>query len=87
MSCVCAHLVMSCVCAHSVLCCAPATGGRQPQGTQHRKSAALTTFKALYPFAARNEDELSFEAEDLIEVSLSLRDSETLKHRGVSPPS
>ncbi|XP_028829650.1 intersectin-2b isoform X2 [Denticeps clupeoides] len=43
-------------------------GGRQPRATEHRKSAALTTFKALYPFAARNDEELSFGADDLIEV-------------------
>uniref|UniRef100_A0AAY4AGL2 Intersectin 2b n=1 Tax=Denticeps clupeoides TaxID=299321 RepID=A0AAY4AGL2_9TELE len=42
--------------------------GRQPRATEHRKSAALTTFKALYPFAARNDEELSFGADDLIEV-------------------
>uniref|UniRef100_A0A4W4E9K4 Intersectin 2b n=1 Tax=Electrophorus electricus TaxID=8005 RepID=A0A4W4E9K4_ELEEL len=39
-----------------------------PLGKAHRKSAALTKFKALYPFVARNEDELSFEADDSIEV-------------------
>ncbi|XP_051579333.1 intersectin-2b isoform X2 [Myxocyprinus asiaticus] len=47
-------------------------GNRQPLGTQHRRSAALTAFKALYPFTARNEDELSFEADDLIEVDESM---------------
>uniref|UniRef100_A0AAY4ABZ7 Intersectin 2b n=1 Tax=Denticeps clupeoides TaxID=299321 RepID=A0AAY4ABZ7_9TELE len=35
---------------------------------REEKSAALTTFKALYPFAARNDEELSFGADDLIEV-------------------
>jgi len=44
-------------------------GSKHPLGTQHRRSAALTTFKALYPFTARNDDELSFESDDLIEVS------------------
>lgn len=44
------------------------SGGRQPLGTSHRKSAALTKFKALYPFSARNEEELSFETGDTIEV-------------------
>ncbi|GAA6082972.1 intersectin-2b [Tachysurus ichikawai] len=43
-------------------------GSRQPLGTSHRKSAALTKFKALYPFSARNEEELSFEMGDIIEV-------------------
>ncbi|XP_076834688.1 intersectin-2b [Brachyhypopomus gauderio] len=43
-------------------------GNRHPMGKTHRKSAALTKFKALYPFVARNEDELSFEADDTIEV-------------------
>ncbi|XP_056135301.1 intersectin-2b [Lampris incognitus] len=43
-------------------------GGLQPQATEHRKSAALTSFKALYPFTARNQDELSFNADDIIEV-------------------
>ncbi|KAK2854204.1 hypothetical protein Q5P01_006865 [Channa striata] len=42
--------------------------GRQPRATQHRKSAALTSFKALYPFTARNNEELTFSADDLIEV-------------------
>uniref|UniRef100_A0A8C7KKG6 Intersectin 2b n=1 Tax=Oncorhynchus kisutch TaxID=8019 RepID=A0A8C7KKG6_ONCKI len=35
------------------------------------KSAALTSFRALYPFTARNQDELSFEADELIEVDES----------------
>uniref|UniRef100_A0A673IC21 Intersectin-2-like n=1 Tax=Sinocyclocheilus rhinocerous TaxID=307959 RepID=A0A673IC21_9TELE len=47
------------------------SGSRHPLGTQHRRSAALTTFKALYPFTARNDDELSFESDDLIEVDES----------------
>ncbi|XDV43348.1 hypothetical protein PO909_011843 [Leuciscus waleckii] len=47
-------------------------GSKHPLGTQHRRSAALTTFKALYPFTARNDDELSFESDDLIEVDESL---------------
>uniref|UniRef100_A0A671UUI1 Intersectin 2b n=1 Tax=Sparus aurata TaxID=8175 RepID=A0A671UUI1_SPAAU len=38
------------------------------KATQHRKSAALTSFKALYPFTARNNEELSFNADDMIEV-------------------
>ncbi|XP_040911658.1 intersectin-2b isoform X2 [Toxotes jaculatrix] len=42
--------------------------GGQPKATQHRKSAALTSFKALYPFNARNNEELSFNADDIIEV-------------------
>lgn len=44
--------------------------GKQPRVTQHRKSAALTSFKALYPFTARNNEELSFNAEDIIEVKI-----------------
>ncbi|XP_056623500.1 intersectin-2b isoform X2 [Triplophysa dalaica] len=47
-------------------------GTRQPLGTQHRRSAALTTFKALYPFTARNDEELSFETDDMIEVDESV---------------
>ncbi|XP_014051926.1 intersectin-2 isoform X1 [Salmo salar] len=46
-------------------------GGLQPQAMEHRKSAALTSFRALYPFTARNQDELSFEADELIEVDES----------------
>ncbi|XP_041839803.1 intersectin-2b isoform X2 [Melanotaenia boesemani] len=42
--------------------------GGQPKAKQHRKSAALTSFKALYPFTARNNEELSFNADDVIEV-------------------
>ena len=52
--------------SHLILLCA--TGGLQPRATQHRKSAALTSFRALYPFTARNQDELSFDADDVIEV-------------------
>ncbi|CAJ1048909.1 intersectin-2b isoform X1 [Xyrichtys novacula] len=42
--------------------------GGQPRAMQHRKSAALTSFKALYPFTARNNEELTFNADDMIEV-------------------
>ncbi|KAM6943444.1 intersectin-2b [Xenentodon cancila] len=42
--------------------------GGQPKARQHRKSASLTPFKALYPFNARNNEELSFNADDVIEV-------------------
>uniref|UniRef100_A0A1A8EPG6 Intersectin 2b n=1 Tax=Nothobranchius korthausae TaxID=1143690 RepID=A0A1A8EPG6_9TELE len=42
--------------------------GGKPKATQHRKSAALTSFKAIYPFSARNNEELSFSADDIIEV-------------------
>uniref|UniRef100_A0A3B4T6Q1 Intersectin 2b n=1 Tax=Seriola dumerili TaxID=41447 RepID=A0A3B4T6Q1_SERDU len=35
---------------------------------EREKSAALTSFKALYPFTARNNEELSFNADDIIEV-------------------
>ncbi|XP_031586760.2 intersectin-2b isoform X1 [Oreochromis aureus] len=42
--------------------------GGQPRAKQHRKSASLTSFKALYPFTARNNEELSLEADDVIEV-------------------
>nr|XP_046165496.1 intersectin-2-like [Oncorhynchus gorbuscha] len=44
---------------------------KEPQAMEHRKSAALTSFRALYPFTARNQDELSFEADELIEVDES----------------
>uniref|UniRef100_A0A674BIR1 Intersectin 2b n=1 Tax=Salmo trutta TaxID=8032 RepID=A0A674BIR1_SALTR len=46
-------------------------GQLDPQAMEHRKSAALTSFRALYPFTARNQDELSFEADELIEVDES----------------
>ncbi|KAJ7990976.1 hypothetical protein DPEC_G00292450 [Dallia pectoralis] len=46
-------------------------GGLQPQAMEHRKSAALTSFRALYPFTARNQEELTFQADDLIEVDES----------------
>uniref|UniRef100_A0A8C7FEK9 Intersectin 2 n=1 Tax=Oncorhynchus kisutch TaxID=8019 RepID=A0A8C7FEK9_ONCKI len=35
--------------------------------TEHRKSAMLTSFRALYPFTARNLEELSFEADEVDE--------------------
>uniref|UniRef100_A0A669DCR5 Intersectin 2b n=1 Tax=Oreochromis niloticus TaxID=8128 RepID=A0A669DCR5_ORENI len=41
--------------------------GREQQ-SKYRKSASLTSFKALYPFTARNNEELSLEADDVIEV-------------------
>lgn len=44
------------------------TPGGQHRTAQCRKSAALTQFKALYPFTARNVEELSFDADDVIEV-------------------
>ncbi|XP_064809278.1 intersectin-2-like isoform X2 [Oncorhynchus masou masou] len=46
-------------------------GGLKPQATEHRKSAMLTSFRALYPFTARNLEELSFEADEVIEVDES----------------
>ncbi|XP_029281824.1 LOW QUALITY PROTEIN: intersectin-2-like [Cottoperca gobio] len=42
--------------------------GGQPRATHHRKSAALTSFKALYTFTARNNEELNFNVDDVIEV-------------------
>uniref|UniRef100_A0A8C7VYP1 Intersectin 2b n=1 Tax=Oncorhynchus mykiss TaxID=8022 RepID=A0A8C7VYP1_ONCMY len=44
---------------------------RRRQEERRKKSAALTSFRALYPFTARNQDELSFEADELIEVDES----------------
>ncbi|XP_032375658.1 intersectin-2b [Etheostoma spectabile] len=46
--------------------------GGQPRATEHRKSAALTSFKALYPFTARNNEELNISADDIIEVRLKI---------------
>ncbi|XP_066554665.1 intersectin-2 isoform X4 [Amia ocellicauda] len=40
----------------------------RPVTIGYRKSATPVTYRALYPFAARNIDELTFEANDLIEV-------------------
>uniref|UniRef100_H2TIP0 Intersectin 2b n=1 Tax=Takifugu rubripes TaxID=31033 RepID=H2TIP0_TAKRU len=44
------------------------TEDERKKTAQCRKSAALTQFKALYPFTARNVEELSFDADDVIEV-------------------
>uniref|UniRef100_A0AAZ3Q120 Intersectin 2b n=1 Tax=Oncorhynchus tshawytscha TaxID=74940 RepID=A0AAZ3Q120_ONCTS len=41
------------------------------QSLKHRKSAMLTSFRALYPFTARNLEELSFETDEVIEVDES----------------
>ncbi|CAL1603896.1 unnamed protein product [Knipowitschia caucasica] len=46
--------------------------GGQPKATSHRKSAALTSFKALYPFTARNPEELTFNSDDVLEVDESV---------------
>ncbi|XP_023662682.2 intersectin-2-like isoform X2 [Paramormyrops kingsleyae] len=43
-------------------------GSLRPVKSAHRKSASLTTYRALYPFTARNADELTFDADSLIEV-------------------
>uniref|UniRef100_A0A673C9U7 Intersectin 2b n=1 Tax=Sphaeramia orbicularis TaxID=375764 RepID=A0A673C9U7_9TELE len=40
----------------------------QRYSTSTQTLSALTSFKALYPFNARNHEELSFNAEDIIEV-------------------
>ncbi|XP_068181807.1 intersectin-2b isoform X2 [Antennarius striatus] len=42
--------------------------GGQPRATQHRKSVVLTSFKALFPFTARNSEELSLSEGDILEV-------------------
>uniref|UniRef100_A0A8C5GVI1 Intersectin-2-like n=1 Tax=Gouania willdenowi TaxID=441366 RepID=A0A8C5GVI1_GOUWI len=42
--------------------------GGQLRNRQRRKSAALSSFKALYAFTARNNEELSFNEEDIVEV-------------------
>ncbi|KPP71508.1 hypothetical protein Z043_109569, partial [Scleropages formosus] len=39
-----------------------------PDDQHDRKSANFAMYRALYPFSARNEDELTFEVDDLIEV-------------------
>ncbi len=62
------------------------SGSRHPLGTHHRRSAALTTFKALYPFNARNDDELSFESDDLIEVSLRANLTKPANGQGLVSP-
>ncbi|XP_048861163.1 LOW QUALITY PROTEIN: intersectin-1-like [Brienomyrus brachyistius] len=43
-------------------------GNLRPVKSTHRKSASLTTYRALYPFTARNADELTFDTDSLIEV-------------------
>ncbi|XP_058612265.1 intersectin-2a isoform X2 [Onychostoma macrolepis] len=43
----------------------------QPVVTSEATCAALTTYRALYPFTARNSDELTLEADCLIEVDES----------------
>uniref|UniRef100_A0A8C1V6Q2 Intersectin 2a n=1 Tax=Cyprinus carpio TaxID=7962 RepID=A0A8C1V6Q2_CYPCA len=43
----------------------------QPVVTTEATCAALTTYRALYPFTARNSDELTLEADCLIEVDES----------------
>ncbi|KAM9410329.1 intersectin-2b isoform 2-T2 [Pholidichthys leucotaenia] len=53
--------------------------GGQPR-TQRRKSAALTSFKALYPFTARNNEELSFNEGDIIEVDEMIEREEGWLH-------
>ncbi|XP_019746673.1 intersectin-2b isoform X1 [Hippocampus comes] len=50
--------------------------GRQPRATQPRKSVILTPFRALYPFTARNHEELTFNADEIIEVDETVEPEE-----------
>uniref|UniRef100_A0A671LB09 Intersectin-2-like n=1 Tax=Sinocyclocheilus anshuiensis TaxID=1608454 RepID=A0A671LB09_9TELE len=51
--------------------CVGFLSGLQPVVTTEATCAALTTYRALYPFTARNSDELTLEADCLIEVDES----------------
>uniref|UniRef100_A0A8C7FCW1 Intersectin 2 n=1 Tax=Oncorhynchus kisutch TaxID=8019 RepID=A0A8C7FCW1_ONCKI len=44
---------------------------REVEKKRQEESAMLTSFRALYPFTARNLEELSFEADEVIEVDES----------------
>uniref|UniRef100_A0A8C7FCY5 Intersectin 2 n=1 Tax=Oncorhynchus kisutch TaxID=8019 RepID=A0A8C7FCY5_ONCKI len=57
--------------SHSLKCCGKMLKYNSLPATEHRKSAMLTSFRALYPFTARNLEELSFEADEVIEVDES----------------
>uniref|UniRef100_A0AAQ5YUP7 Intersectin 2b n=1 Tax=Amphiprion ocellaris TaxID=80972 RepID=A0AAQ5YUP7_AMPOC len=54
--------------------------GHVPRARQHRKSAALTSFKALYPFTARNNEELIFFS--IVPVSSCQVDETTEREEG-----
>lgn len=47
--------------------------GNAVSASESRNSVAFANYRALYPFEARNHDEMSFNTGDIIQVRFAIR--------------